>query len=289
MNISQERLVDRSCNAAPCTDAFAFVFIVATLLMNLSESKITHIAPIGMPQTSPVTWPQVQALTGLAMAPFVAVHLLSTAAAVVGPRRYDAMMDALRAVYQHPALEAALLVAIALHIVAAVRVRCFATATLAQTPISAAPTVRQLAHRYGGWFMALITPLHVFSTRLAPGSRHDFAGLAYTMQRVPLLFRTYFTVFAFSGVAHLLIGMPAALRGVRSLPAVRRLTGYGGRRSFAARLAYCSVPWWAIMAGSAAVVVGLAALCGAFYDLPADIAEHPYSRHFDAKMSRFGL
>lgn len=178
-----------------------------------------------------------QAVTGLVFSLFLSLHLFNQAVAVRGAAAYDSVQGALRAGYQVPAVEVALvLMPLLVHAglaVAAMWRRRRAPAVQATWPAR--------LHRWSGRFLLVVFLGHVGATRIpalladaAPG----FAGVAFTFKWVPAWFWPYYAALALAGWLHLLFGLSIALP---------RITGVVlGRRALFATLALGAV---ALLAG----------------------------------------
>ncbi len=156
---------------------------------------------------------RVQAVTGLAFAAFLAVHLFTQALAVFGPQTYDAALAAGRRVYQFALLELPMLAAALVHLGCGAW-RKWQRRKEPRTPIPL--TVR--AHRLSGLFLMLAFVGHVAATRLPSvlgDVRLDFAGLQYSFTVAPYFFWPYYPVLGISGALHLLLGTHFALRGLK--------------------------------------------------------------------------
>jgi len=90
-------------------------------------------------------------------AAFVAMHLVNTWLAALGPGLYDSVQGLLRNVYQFVPVEALLLGALLVHIVIGV-------ARIVVEP-GRVLTLRARAHRYAGFFLIVVVAGHVLAVR----------------------------------------------------------------------------------------------------------------------------
>ena len=153
---------------------------------------------------------KLQAITGLIFATFVAVHLLNTWLAGLGPAAYDGVQVVLRQVYQFVFVEVLILSALLVHVVVGVmRMVKEPTRTL---------TVRARVHRYAGFFLMLVIVGHILAVRgssvffdVYPG----FAGLAFSIEFLPGFFYPYYLLLGMAGFYHALNGSGIALQRLR--------------------------------------------------------------------------
>lgn len=162
---------------------------------------------------------KLQAITGLIFATFVAVHLLNTWLAGLGPAAYDGVQVALRQVYQFVFVEVLILSALLVHVVAGVM-------RIVKEP-KRALTIRAKVHRYAGFFLMLVILGHILAVRgssvffdVYPG----FAGLAFSIEFLPGFFYPYYLLLGVAGFYHALNGSSIALQRLRG-----RLGGLGWR------------------------------------------------------------
>ncbi|MFK7913322.1 MAG: hypothetical protein AB8B93_05365 [Pseudomonadales bacterium] len=153
----------------------------------------------------------LQAATGLLVALFIAIHLLNTWLAALGPQIYDSVQGVLRSAYQWPPLEVLLLTALLVHIVTGL-LRLWREPPRQQT-------ARSRLHRYAGLFLALVIAGHILAVRGAswffdvyPG----FAGLAFSLEALPLYFYPYYFLLGLAGFYHGLNGTGVAVARLRS-------------------------------------------------------------------------
>lgn len=152
---------------------------------------------------------RVQALTGVIVAAFVAMHLLNTWLAPAGPGAYMALQRAFSAVYQARLLEWLVLGAILVHIGCAV-VRWV---TERRDAPGAARPWRARQHRYAGVFLMLVIGGHVAAVRIVPGYfgiRPGFEGVAFSLELLPGVFYPYYWLLGVAGAYHALNGLAVA-------------------------------------------------------------------------------
>ncbi len=149
---------------------------------------------------------QIQAATGLIFGGFLVFHLLNTWLAALGPEVYDGVQGALRSVYQASVVEALILAALAVHLVAGL----LRIAVEPRRQLSA----RARWHRYAGFFLLVFIGGHIFAVRgsswfydVYPG----FEGLAFSIAAVPAYFYPYYFLLAVAGFYHGLNGAGMAL------------------------------------------------------------------------------
>jgi len=194
---------------------------------------------------------RIQALSGLAFALFLSLHLLNVMVSAFGPGLYDAFQLSVRPLYQNPVLELGLVMSsMVVHVgVGIVRMR--------RRPRSrgwARLPLRTRLHRLSAYFLLVFVFGHVAATRLPSvfeGVWLGFAGLSFSMEWMPAYFYPYYMALGLAGLYHGGYGSYLALRslGVR-LPSVARL----------GRLA--SVP---LVIGAVLIVLGVLSFGGLFY------------------------
>jgi len=205
---------------------------------------------------------KLQAITGLIFATFVAVHLLNTWLAGLGPAAYDGVQVALRQVYQFVFVEVLILSALLVHVVAGVmRIVKEPKRTL---------TIRARVHRYAGFFLMLVILGHILAVRgssmffdVYPG----FAGLAFSIEFLPGFFYPYYLLLGVAGFYHALNGSGIALQRLRG-----RLGGLGWRFVLPQRrLALAS------SVAALVMVVSLLGFGGVWFDV-GDVASSDFAR-----------
>jgi succinate dehydrogenase/fumarate reductase cytochrome b subunit len=166
---------------------------------------------------------KLQAATGLVFAVFVALHLLNTWLAALGPGAYNGVQAVLRGIYQFPPVEALLLAALAVHVVVGVM-------RMLREPRRVL-SLRARLHRYAGFFLTLVIVGHILAVRgsswffdVYPG----FAGLAFSVAAVPAYFYPYYFLLGVAGFYHAANGSSiAAARLGWSLRLSNRRLGMG--------------------------------------------------------------
>lgn len=205
---------------------------------------------------------KLQAITGLIFATFVAVHLLNTWLAGLGPAAYDGVQVALRQVYQFIFVEVLILSALLVHVVAGVM-------RLVKEP-KRTLTIRARVHRYAGFFLMLVILGHILAVRgssmffdVYPG----FAGLAFSIEFLPGFFYPYYLLLGVAGFYHALNGSGIALQRLRG-----RLGGLGWRFVLPQRrLALAS------SVAALVMVVSLLGFGGVWFDV-GDVASSDFAR-----------
>ena len=214
---------------------------------------------------------QMQAASGALFALFLLAHLGNMMLAALGPEVFDAAQGNLRAVYQVPPIEVALVGApLLLHIVSSVW-RVVRRRRLGQPQPRA---LRTRLQRYSAIVLMVFIVGHVVATRGAslmyevwPG----FDAIAFTMLWVPAYFIPYYALFSVAALYHLINGLSVALPrlGVRRLGALRH-----GR-----------VVIGLSVVGGALLLLGVAGFAGAFQNVRAQAIDSGYAR----LLERLGL
>jgi succinate dehydrogenase/fumarate reductase cytochrome b subunit len=206
-------------------------------------------------------WLRVQSGTALAFSAFLAPHILNTAYAATGATAYDDLQRALRRVYQHPVFETLLLASLVGHLASGYLKNRAERNRYGRVPSRTGPSWKKRMHTWTGYFLGVFVWAHVFQTRLQ-AFKPEFAGLA-AMATTEVPFVPFMTVALFCGVFHMAVGFPVALRGV--------LGKKSAVWSFKTSLLLAAV-------GFGAGLVGLAAMAGKLYPLPANIQDHPWAK-----------
>ena len=182
---------------------------------------------------------QLQAGSGILFAVFVALHLVNTWFAALGPDLYDGLQGFLRTAYQCPPVEIVLLTALVVHVVVGV-------ARIVVEPKRTLST-RGRVHRYAGVFLLVVVVGHVLAVR-GPSWFFDvypgFAGLAFSIDYLPGFFYPYYLLLGMAGFYHGLNGVGIAARrlgmgaGFGPLPArgVAVASGFAALMTIAALL-----------------------------------------------------
>jgi succinate dehydrogenase/fumarate reductase cytochrome b subunit len=197
---------------------------------------------------------QIQAVTGLIFAVFLALHLTNTWLAALGAGTYDGVQAVLRALYQFAPVEALLLAALAVHLVSGVlRLVTEPRRTL---------TRRARLHRYAGFFLLVVIGGHLLAVRGSSffyGVHPEFAGLAFSIDAVPGYFYPYYFLLGLAGLYHGLNGVSIA----------------AGRLGWRLPLDG-AVLTRATVAGGALTLLALGGFGGWFFDVGA-VAESPFA------------
>jgi succinate dehydrogenase/fumarate reductase cytochrome b subunit len=176
---------------------------------------------------------RVQAASGALLAVFLLAHLFNQTLAIAGPAVYDDVQAGLRAAYQAPAVELALIAApLLVHIVASV------WRALRRRGAPAPADLRTRLQRWSAVVLLLAVFGHVAATRLPSlvyGVFPGFDGIAFTMVWAPAYFVPYYLVFSVAGLYHAAHGLSLALPrlglgapAARTRPLVTAVTLVGG-------------------------------------------------------------
>lgn len=196
---------------------------------------------------------RTQAISGLAFALFLSLHLVNVMASALGPGLYDAFQVRIRPLYQFPLVEVGvLLVALVVHIGAGV-------IRLRRRPRSRGwgrLPLRTRLHRASAYFLLVFVFGHIAATRLPSlldGVWLGFGGLTFSMAWLPGFFYPYYALLGLCGLYHGSYGTYLALRalGVR-LPSVARLGWLG---------------WGPLWVAAVLVVLGVLSLGGHLYPI----------------------
>lgn len=209
---------------------------------------------------SEARWRRAQAIAGLVLASFLALHLANVVAALV-PGGYDAVQHVIRAAYQFPPIELALFGALGVHLVAGVR------AIVKRRGKRAPTTTRMRVQRVAAWALLVFITGHVLATRgasLFEGVFPGAAGLAFTFRWAPAYFWPYYPTLAVAGAVHMALGVPLAL-GMIGRPAPKAWT-HGPRMA------------WILAPACVVLVLGVLGIAGALYTLPSDPLESEYAQ-----------
>ncbi len=209
-------------------------------------------------RTSALGWRRAQALSGVMLAGFAALHLLNLPFALV-PGGYDAYQRMMRVLYQSPLFEIPFVIApLVVHVICSVR-------GMLRTDRAPARTWPERLHRWSAWYLLLVIAGHVLATRGASlfyGVYPESAGIAFTLVWIPLFFWPYYAVLAISGVLHLGYGLPRAI-------SVLRRTGDRSQRSVALMVG--------LLLTAMLVALGLLGFSGALYPI-----EDPFASDYAA-------
>jgi len=162
---------------------------------------------------------RVQALSGVAFAAFLSLHLANTAATIVSAGSYDAFQSVARRFYQQLVVELALVAgALVLHIAASLEL----ARRRKRSPV---PSELRL-HRYSGYFLVAVVFVHALATRgaaLLQGVPVAAQYLGFTLVTWPVIFFPYYALLFAAGAYHSFIGLRLALGrlGVRWVRGVK--------------------------------------------------------------------
>ena len=210
-------------------------------------------------------WGRIQAASGLVFGVFMAVHLANQWLAPLGPEVYDGFQVAARAVYQHPAVEIALIgLPLLVHVAAGVR------RMRLRGVRGRGGSWRMRLHRITGYALLTVIFGHVLAVRglpLAYDVFPGFAGVSFSLWWMPALFYPYYVLFAASALYHGVDGTVLALyalgvRGDTSIP--------GGRLGL----------WAPVGVGSALVLLALLAFGSRLFPI-ADPTQNTYARMWE--------
>lgn len=207
---------------------------------------------------------QVQAASGALFALFLLAHLGNTMFAMAGPAAYDGVQAPLRAVYQVPPIEVALVIGpLLVHIVASVW-RMIRRRRLGQAGPRATRTRLQ---RWSAIVLLVFVFGHVIATRGASLIFDVFPGfdaIAFTMIWTPAYFIPYYTLFSIAALYHLINGLTVALPrlGLRAI---------GGKSS-------APVVYGLTVLGAIGLVLAVAGFAGAFHDVRGRAVDGAYAR-----------
>ena len=196
---------------------------------------------------------KVQAISGLCFALFLVLHLATTVSAIGGPAAYDGVLAAFRTMYRaHPVVEILVIgLSGSIHITCAI-LRILERRRTGPHP---KPPLLLRAHRWSGYFLALVIVGHVFATRVMPAvatgatatGRADFSYLAYSVLGWPVFINPYYFMLGLAGAIHLGLGLGYAAATL----APRRFGSPGARR---ASIAIATFAGALVVAGVASVI-----------------------------------
>jgi len=150
---------------------------------------------------------RIQALSGVAFAVFLSLHLANTAAAIISAGSYDAFQGVARRFYQQVVVEIVLVAgALILHVAASLE--------LARRRKRGPAPAELRVHRYSGYFLLTVVFVHVLATRgaaLFQGVPVAAQYLSFTLATWPIIFFPYYALLFAAGACHLLIGLRLAL------------------------------------------------------------------------------
>ena len=163
---------------------------------------------------------RIQALSGVAFAVFLSLHLANTAAAIISAGSYDAFQSVARSFYQQVMVEIVLVLgALILHILASLE--------LARRRKRVRASVELRLHRYSGYFLVAVVFVHAMATRgaaLFQGVHVAAQYVGFTLVTWPVIFFPYYALLFAAGACHLFIGLRLALGrlGVRWATSMKR-------------------------------------------------------------------
>lgn len=193
---------------------------------------------------------KVQAVSGLAFAVFLAMHLATTVSALGGPVSYDGTLASLRAVYRsHPVVELLLI-----GTSATVHIACAILQILRRRKTGPHPTppLPLRLHRWSGYFLMIVIVGHVFATRVmpalagAPDGGADFSYLAFSVLAWPFFIGPYYFVLGVAGATHLGLGL-----GYAAAALIPRCFGPAARRT---SIATAALAGGLVFAGVTAII-----------------------------------
>lgn len=153
----------------------------------------------------------LQAASGALFAVFLLAHLVNQMVAMAGQPAYDGVQAQLRAVYQVPAIEVALVgVPLVVHVTTSVW-RMIRRRRRGQT---ATPATRTRLQRWSAVVLLVFIVGHVLATRgssLVMDVLPGFDAIAFTMVWSPAYFIPYYTVFSIAALYHAVHGLTLAL------------------------------------------------------------------------------
>jgi succinate dehydrogenase/fumarate reductase cytochrome b subunit len=167
---------------------------------------------------------KIQAISGLAFAVFLVLHLATTVSAVGGPASYDGTLASLRAIYRaHPIVEFLLI-----GVSAAVHLACAGLQILRRrkTP-QPTPSLRLRVHRTSGYVLMLFIAGHVFATRVMPAMSEgpaDFSYLAFSVLSWPVFINPYYYALGLAGAIHFGLGLGFAVSALSPRTDARRVS-----------------------------------------------------------------
>lgn len=158
---------------------------------------------------------KVQALSGLAFAIFLGMHLATTVSAAGGPASYDGTLASLRAIYRaHPVVEFLLIgTSAAVHIACAI----LQIVRRRKSGPHPRPPWRLRLHRWAGYFLMLAIVGHVYATRVMPalgGGRADYSYLAFSVIAWPYFINPYYFALGLAGATHFGLGLGFAAQAL---------------------------------------------------------------------------
>lgn len=169
---------------------------------------------------------KIQAVSGLFMAIYVAMHLTNHYMLNVSYDAADTLMMHYRKIYQHPLFEGAFFVALGAHFFVNYKIytrrsKLDATSRTkkddeAKTSNAVSPELK--AHRWAGYFLSIFVVTHVIAVRVTPllyfenAADFDYSFAAAAIDFFPShSFTVYYIVLGMAGGWHMIYGVRAAL------------------------------------------------------------------------------
>lgn len=174
----------------------------------MSSPPPSSAAEVSKPSSNTSLFRKIQHWSGVAFSVFASLHVATTLSASVSPAAYDATLEKTRSLYR-PSMAVEGLVVFAplvLHMIA--NSVLFMTD---KTPKNPNGSIWHKLHKYTGYALGGLVPLHVLGTR-TKGFNLDFARINYTLEKeagAPAL--GYFIVLLTAGVYHSIYGLNIAL------------------------------------------------------------------------------
>eukprot|EP01147_Barroeca_monosierra_P003256 gene3258-5961_t len=151
------------------------------------------------------TWMHIQSLSGLAIGSFSTLHIINNLCAIYSQDAYDSLMLVLREVYQNPAVEAAGIAAIGIHLLSGFKV---------SKGISHNMATRRILHKIAGYILAGSLILHVSHVRILPAIANSTADFAYVhsfIVRHPTIALPAYNLLLLAGITHTTYGISRVL------------------------------------------------------------------------------
>lgn len=164
---------------------------------------------------------KISAASGLLFGVFLVLHLLSHYSLVLGMETANDNLRFFRKIYQHPACEIALLVAVVAHMVSNtmlyIKRQKIDGSSKKEGGKEPAGSLELKGHRYTGYFLALSIFGHVIFTRIAPlfllddPSQYDYTFVNHAYKLFGIFFPVYLVLFGMAGGWHLIYGTRSAI------------------------------------------------------------------------------
>jgi hypothetical protein len=171
---------------------------------------------------SSATLKKVSAASGLVFGVFLMMHLFSHYSLILGMERANNNLRLFRKIYQHPAFEVTLLIALMAHMASNTMLymqrQKINAASKKDGGKEPAGTLELQYHRYAGYFLSLSIFGHVLATRLAPlyllddPSQYDYTFVTHaTYLFGKSFFGGYLILMGIAGGWHLIYGTRSAI------------------------------------------------------------------------------